>query len=215
MSEITTDNAILKGLLQGIDCGRKCSVSFKSIDEIQDFVKAVKDAFKEEDFEEKPSNTYFIAETEEYPTQKSQSLSYIVHYLPAKVFFNNQNEIIRFAAACSERTDLFEQKRIDDEEKRKDSLNTANNEAFATNHTAEVVLDNVANGVLIFGWVLGIIHILAGLILTIMEEQPLGIVLGGVMGAIYIFACRMIWATLKVVVNMSNNLYNINQQLKK
>ena len=217
MSEINTDNALLNELLHSLDCGGLKLVRFQSVDEIDDFVGAVKKAFSNEDYEEKPSNVYFIAETKEFPTQNNQSIETIVHQLPSTVYFSNQNEIIRFAAAYSSRTEVSKNE-SSPEEKGETDTKTITDVAYSTDYKAEKIMNSLAELTRIAGWVIGVFHFIVAIVTAVLSDIDGGILfvlLGAILCAIYVLLGYIFWAMLKVVVNMSNNLYNINQQLKK
>ena len=87
---------------------------------------------------------------------------------------------------------------------------------YAVNNNAERILDSVATSCLVFGWILGAIYIITGIVAAIEYEVGGGLVAAGiVLGVAQIALGYLAWATLKVIVNISNNLYNINAGLNR
>ena len=87
---------------------------------------------------------------------------------------------------------------------------------YHVNHAAESILDLVAKIYLIFGWVLGICALAIGIVLEVefaFDLEAIGVLLGLLVGAIIVCFHYLVWACLKVILNISNNLFNINSKL--
>ena len=89
---------------------------------------------------------------------------------------------------------------------------------YHVNHAAESILDLVAKIYLIFGWVLGICALAIGIVLEVefaFHLEAIGVLLGFLVGAIIVCFHYVVWACLKVILNISNNLFNINSKLSE
>lgn len=89
------------------------------------------------------------------------------------------------------------------------------NREYLVNPSAESILSSVAGVILAFGWVLAIIGIAVGIFAAKEEGVIIYAIAGVVGGAIILFSFYVLWAQLKVIVNMSRSLYNINDALDK
>ena len=95
----------------------------------------------------------------------------------------------------------------------KDKPNEREDDTFEVNPRAENIADRVAGIILVLGWIIGIILVLLGIFAAGDGEiVSLFISLGGV---IYILLSYVIWAFIKMLVNMSRNLFNIKDILKQ
>lgn len=85
---------------------------------------------------------------------------------------------------------------------------------YSVNPRAESLLNACLNVLLVFGWIIAI----AGLGVSIyyaVEMEEYYFIAAGVFGAaviLFLFYCM--WATYKLFINMSRNLFNINERLK-
>ena len=87
------------------------------------------------------------------------------------------------------------------------------NKNYSVNPKAESILDGIATTVLIIGWLIAIAGAFVG-IMAAYEEEVVGYAVLGVLGgALILLIFYVIWARLKVIVNMSRNLFNIHEAL--
>jgi hypothetical protein len=81
---------------------------------------------------------------------------------------------------------------------------------YAVNPLAESTLNVVAVIVLVIGILSGLIVLFVG----ILSDDSLGLMYGLIAGpAMFLFCGLLPWACIKVVVNMSRNLYAIREEL--
>ena len=93
-------------------------------------------------------------------------------------------------------SDLFENDKYDD---------------FAVNPMAESTLDIVAKVLLILGAVVGVLVWIAAFI----SDEPSVMIIGFIAGPVAFFLQGLLpWACIKVIVNMSNNLHSIREELR-
>ena len=88
---------------------------------------------------------------------------------------------------------------------------------YEVNPFAEKYLNFFLTIHLIIGWVLAIISVVSGIVLgtsSYSEFSPFYIFAGIFVGIIILFSTYSLWAVNKVVINMSRNLFNINERLK-
>ena len=88
---------------------------------------------------------------------------------------------------------------------------------YEVNPFAEKYLNFFLTIHLIIGWVLAIISVVSGIVLgcsSYGEFTLLYIFAGIIAGIIILFSTYSLWAVNKVVINMSRNLFNINERLK-
>lgn len=88
---------------------------------------------------------------------------------------------------------------------------------YEVNPFAEKYLNFFLTIHLIVGWVLAIISVVSGIVLgcsSYGEFTLLYIFAGIIAGIIILFSTYSLWAVNKVVINMSRNLFNINERLK-
>ena len=88
------------------------------------------------------------------------------------------------------------------------------NKKYSVNPKAEGILDGIATTVLIIGWVIAIIGAIVGIALAIEDEVAVYALLGVLGGALVLLIFYVIWARLKVLINMSRNLFNIHEELQ-
>jgi F0F1-type ATP synthase assembly protein I len=85
-------------------------------------------------------------------------------------------------------------------------------EDFSVNPMAESTLDIVAKIILIFGAAVGVLIWIA----AFMSDEPLHMIVGFIAGLIAFFLQGLLpWACIKVVLNMSNNLHSIREELRQ
>ena len=81
---------------------------------------------------------------------------------------------------------------------------------YVVNPLAESTLNVVAVVVLVIGILAGLIILLVG----VLSDDSLGLMFGLIAGpAMFLFSGLLPWACIKVVVNMSRNLYAIREEL--
>ena len=88
---------------------------------------------------------------------------------------------------------------------------------YEVNPFAEKYLNFFLTIHLIVGWVLAIISVVSGIVLgcsSYGEFTLLYIFAGIIAGIIILFSTYSLWAVNKVVINMSRNLFNINERIK-
>ena len=88
---------------------------------------------------------------------------------------------------------------------------------YEVNPFAEKYLDFFLTIHLIIGWVLAIISVVSGIVLgtsSYSEFSLLFIFAGILAGILILYSTYSLWAVNKVVINMSRNLFNINERLK-
>lgn len=85
---------------------------------------------------------------------------------------------------------------------------------YSVNPNAEVVLNGVATTILVIGWILAIAGIAVGIVAAT-DEGEFVYALAGILGGGFILLMfYIIWAELKVIINISRSLYNINDELE-
>ena len=88
---------------------------------------------------------------------------------------------------------------------------------YEVNPFAEKYLNFFLTIHLIIGWVLAIISVVCGIVLgtsSYSEFSLLFIFAGIIAGILILYSTYSLWAVNKVVINMSRNLFNINERLK-
>ena len=88
---------------------------------------------------------------------------------------------------------------------------------YEVNPFAEKYLNFFLTIHLIIGWVLAIISVVSGIVLgtsSYSEFSLLFIFAGIIAGILILYSTYSLWAVNKVVINMSRNLFNINERLK-
>lgn len=88
---------------------------------------------------------------------------------------------------------------------------------YEVNPFAEKYLNFFLTIHLIIGWVLAIISVISGIVLgcSSYSELSLLFIFAGIFaGILIIYSTYSLWAVNKVVINMSRNLFNINERLK-
>ena len=88
---------------------------------------------------------------------------------------------------------------------------------YEVNPFAEKYLNFFLTIHLIIGWVLAIIIVVSGIVLgtsSYSEFSLLFIFAGILAGILILYSTYSLWAVNKVVINMSRNLFNINERLK-
>ena len=84
---------------------------------------------------------------------------------------------------------------------------------YSVNPNAENILNAVATIGLAIGWVLAIISIIVGIAVA-SQEEIVGYALVGILaGGVILLIAYITWAQLKVIVNISRSLYNINDAI--
>lgn len=92
-------------------------------------------------------------------------------------------------------------------------MNMMNNEQYEVNPQAESVSSGVAKAVLIISIILAIIMLIIGLFAIVGDELSGGCAMIGI--AVVLFITGLIsWALLKMIVNISRSLYNINDAIR-
>lgn len=95
-------------------------------------------------------------------------------------------------------------------------------DAFPVKHGAEAVMSAVASIILVFSWLGGLILFFLGIIGLIYADDASGVgrwssgVLGVrmiILGIVLVVVGYLQWASLKVIVNISHNLYRISAKL--
>lgn len=85
---------------------------------------------------------------------------------------------------------------------------------YPVNPNAESLLNACLNIMLAFGWILALAGLGISIFYAVEMEQYYFIAIG-VFGAAFILFCfYCMWATYKLFINMSRNLFNINERLK-
>lgn len=84
---------------------------------------------------------------------------------------------------------------------------------YSVNPKAEGILNGIASTVLVIGWVLAICCAIIGIAMAY-EEEAYYAIIGVLGGAFILLIFYVIWARLKVLINMSRNLYNIHEELQ-
>ena len=89
---------------------------------------------------------------------------------------------------------------------------------YEVNPFAEKYLNFFLTIHLIIGWVLAIFSVVSGIVLgcsSSYSEFSLLIIFAGIIaGILILYSTYSLWAVNKVVINMSRNLFNINERLK-
>ena len=89
---------------------------------------------------------------------------------------------------------------------------------YEVNPFAEKYLNFFLTIHLIIGWVLAIFSVVSGIVLgcsSSYSEFSLLIIFAGILaGILILYSTYSLWAVNKVVINMSRNLFNINERLK-
>ncbi len=85
---------------------------------------------------------------------------------------------------------------------------------YSVNPNAEYVLSGVATAILVIGWIFAIAGIIVGIVAAA-EQGEWAYFLAGVLGGgLILLVFYIIWAELKVIINISRNLYNIQDELE-
>lgn len=85
---------------------------------------------------------------------------------------------------------------------------------YSVNPKAESLLNVCLTILLVLGWIVAIAAIAAAVFYAVEEEEYIYIGAGILGAAIILFFFYCVWATYKLFINMSRNLFNINEQLK-
>ena len=85
---------------------------------------------------------------------------------------------------------------------------------YTVNPKAESLLNVCLTVLLVLGWIVAIAAIAVSVYYAIENEAYIFIGAGILGAAIILFLFYYIWATYKLFINMSRNLFNINEQLK-
>lgn len=88
------------------------------------------------------------------------------------------------------------------------------NEPYEVNPNAERVANGVAGFILVFSIIVGTICIILGIVLASDYMPQAGIPLVGA-GVILILLGIVAWASIKLFVNISRSLYNINDSIQR
>lgn len=100
-------------------------------------------------------------------------------------------------------------------ESAKPRMNEPNRNAkdlFEVNPRAESIADSVAGIILVLGWIVGIVIILFSIFAVVEDGETMYIFLSFA-GIVYILLSYILWAFVKMFVNMSRNLFNIKSAL--
>ena len=87
------------------------------------------------------------------------------------------------------------------------------------NPMAETILDFVSQFWIAIGWIISISLLIVGFILgfELCDEEwygvLIGLVFGTLAGGLSLITYYFLWATVKIVINISNNLYRIDEKL--
>ncbi len=85
---------------------------------------------------------------------------------------------------------------------------------YSVNPNAENVLNGVAATILVIGWIFGIVGIIAGIAAAIDQGEWFYALAGFLGGGLILLTFYIVWAELKVIINISRSLYNINDELE-
>ena len=218
MSEIRTENALLKEALQKLNIGMKAIVPFTDEGVIMEFVAAVMEEFPNEKKDDYPTINSFSFKANKDTGKGIGNMENILNNLPATLYFESLFDILRFAFDYKAKG--REVNKASNGEKKNTPVQT--DKQYSVNPEAEEVLDDVASsvkGALVFVGILQLIGgIVGGIIMLSQGELFSGvgivlIVLGVVFGLVFIFLGRFLWAFAKLFINMSRNLFKIENRL--
>lgn len=102
-------------------------------------------------------------------------------------------------------------------EQEKKDVKSATPDLYDVNPFAEKFMDIFLKIHLILGWLFAIFSVVGGIVLGINNysgDGPVFIIVGIFVGVTILLSFYSTWAVIKVVINMSRNLYNINERLK-
>lgn len=85
---------------------------------------------------------------------------------------------------------------------------------YSVNPNAENVLNGVAATILIIGWIFAIAGIVVGIAGAVEQGEWIYALAGVLGGGFILLLFYIIWAELKVIINISRNLYNIQDELE-
>lgn len=106
-----------------------------------------------------------------------------------------------------------DKKKTEEKQEEKESKKVVEKAPFKVNPGAEIVLDTVASVVLFIGWFIVVFLFVAGfwMVSESADSAVFLVILGAI--ALVLSFTYIAWASLKVLVNISNNLYNIYSKL--
>ena len=85
---------------------------------------------------------------------------------------------------------------------------------YSVNPNAENVLNGVAATILVIGWIFAVVGIIAGIAAAIDQGEWFYALAGFLGGGLILLMFYIVWAELKVIINISRSLYNIQDELE-
>lgn len=85
---------------------------------------------------------------------------------------------------------------------------------YSVNPKAESLLNACLTILLVLGWIVAVAAVAVAVFFAIEEELYILIGAGVLGAALILFSFYCTWATYKLFINISRNLFNINEQLK-
>lgn len=85
---------------------------------------------------------------------------------------------------------------------------------YSVNPNAENVLNGVAATILVIGWIFAIAGIVVGIAAAVQQGEWIYALAGVLGGGFILLLFYIIWAELKVIINISRSLYNIQDDLE-
>ncbi len=86
---------------------------------------------------------------------------------------------------------------------------------YPVNPLAESIMDTILKISVFVGWIFAILAVVIGIFWSIETSTVYWAFIGIIAGAIILILYYSAWALNKVIVNISRNLFNINEQLKR
>ena len=201
-------------------CGMKASVFFDSISSIQAFANDVRLDVGLDGISEECTNQRFDVEIRGVSRSLISSkctVSELLAQLPLTVILDNEETAKAFSAAC---LDILSSGEVpvknDSTENNAYATPRVDDKTYATNHGAEDILERASTVFRTIFTVIGIILIIAGFVFFVSGGGgSIAVGIGALVGGICVLALGyVVWAAMIVVVNISNNLYNIRDSLK-
>lgn len=198
---------------------------FETMADIEDFAAVVGQEYSLVGIEAAPEGSTFECKISGMLSSKQYPVKKIMYNTPCYVSFEDLGEVKLFAATVKEylsqeaknKAEKAERERVKDNQQNAVTQRAQAEELpkqYPVNPLAENILDTLLKINLIFGWVLAIGGFIAVCIISISEEAYPAILLGILGGAIILFITYVIWARVKVSINISRNLFNINEKIK-
>ena len=207
------------------------SVRFRCFTDIYTFAQEVKKEFSLEGISVNPKEVEFECN---FPSagklRNIYPFLHIINNTPNTIYFKNANEMRTFASAfetfITEPTNqsLIENLKNDADKQDKTPTDTqeyiakqmqadrGSTQQYPVNPLAENILDSVLKIFLILGWILAIVCVAIGVASAIFDEDGLWLLI--CLGApIILLLFYFVWARIKVIINISRNLFAIRNQL--